>query len=593
MKIKTPIAIIVSLILAMAVGLSGCITASPPAGVPIEDEAPALQTSLTPPELMSPQNGATGIELTPALLWKEVPNAEGYEVLVSRNYDFSDIVHSVSCRLTAYRVIDDLIPLTQYYWMVAAKLNPADPDTTIAWSPVWAFTTGTAGGQEAATQPTPTSPPPTSTAPASLPISAEVNLAPYSEMANLDYPENSSITKGCVHMSSTASLAEEQTITLTVESDFPINWYDPASKNPKPETCIIFARVETVGITSLGAEQVSFFNEGNAAQIVIKVKESYIHRLMAFNHDPHSSHYLNYTITDGVASPPSGWTLSSAASITRQSPSCYITPDDPKVKAALNDILSGEWRWAYNDFNALREWVSLHVSYKSDQNVHGVRDYWQLPSETLQLGSGDCEDFAILLCSLLRANGVPAEQVYVAVGVSEDNTYHAYLVEKWYKGIWRVIEPEWGTLSGLFLMDWLTSTSFEERYCFNDQDYFTGAPSLQAGVYEFEVDYSLYPLTPGASVTFQRHLNAGGKVTGSVEWLADRAWAKENYQIVWDWSLYIYAPDGSTAFTWNGTDLEHTFSFTSTTSGQYKIEILKRDYLARCARLTIDPSEWQ
>ena len=271
----------------------------------------------------------------------------------------------------------------------------------------------------------------------------------------------------------------------------------------------------------------------------------------------------------------------------------YITPDGLEVKAAVNDILSGEWRWAYNDFNALREWVSMHVSYQFDQDVHGVSEYWQLPAETLELGTGDCEDFAILLCTLLRAYGVPADQAYVAVGVSKDKTYHAYLVEKWYKGIWRVIEPEAGALTGLFIMDWLTSTSFEERYCFNDEDYFKGAPSLPAGVYEFEVDYSLYPLTRGASVEFERHLNAGEKVIGSVEWLADRAWAKESYRIVWDWSLYIYAPDGSTAFSWSGTDLQHAFSFTPMTAGTYKIEILKRDYLARCARLTIDPLDWQ
>jgi hypothetical protein len=81
--------------------------------------------------------------------------------------------------------------------------------------------------------------------------------------------------------------------------------------------------------------------------------------------------------------------------------------------------------------------------------------------------------------------------------------------------------------------------------------------------------------------------------SGSVEWLADRAWAKENHQIVYDWSLYIYAPDGSTIFSWSGTDLEHNFSFTPTMSGTYKVEILKGDYRARGVRLTIDPPDWQ
>ena len=95
---------------------------------------------LTAPQLLSPHNQATGIELTPTLLWKEVPNAKGYELIIAHNYDFSDIYWDVSTRLTGYQLIEGLEPSSRYYWMVAAKLNPADPDTPIAWSPVWIFT---------------------------------------------------------------------------------------------------------------------------------------------------------------------------------------------------------------------------------------------------------------------------------------------------------------------------------------------------------------------------------------------------------------------------------------------------------------------
>jgi len=41
----------------------------------------------------------------------------------------------------------------------------------------------------------------------------------------------------------------------------------------------------------------------------------------------------------------------------------YITPEDQQIERAAEDILSGYWRWAYNDFNSLREWVSTHVNY--------------------------------------------------------------------------------------------------------------------------------------------------------------------------------------------------------------------------------------
>ncbi len=133
---------ILSIILAMAVGLGGCTTINPPAS-PTTKSAPA-ETAVTAPELMSPHNRATNIELTPTLLWAEVPNAKGYELWLARDYELSDIIHSVSLGGTAYQVRDGLSPSTQYYWIVAAKLNPADPDTTIAWSPVWTFTTAPA-----------------------------------------------------------------------------------------------------------------------------------------------------------------------------------------------------------------------------------------------------------------------------------------------------------------------------------------------------------------------------------------------------------------------------------------------------------------
>lgn len=263
----------------------------------------------------------------------------------------------------------------------------------------------------------------------------------------------------------------------------------------------------------------------------------------------------------------------------------YVTPDDPAVKALVDDILHKELK-VFSDFEELRDWASWYIAYKSDQEIHGKSEYWQFPEETLELRTGDCEDFAILLCSMLRAYGVPSDQVYVACGFGEDKTRgHAYLVEKWYRGIWRVIEPQAGVWSGLFMMDWATSVSYEELFCFNDQEYFEGPPTLPPGVYEFEVDNSLYPLTRGASVEFERHLDAGEKVTGSFEWL-------ESYAMVAGWGFTIYAPDDSIAFTDNGANLKHSFSFTPITPGTYTVELLKRDALARCARLTIDPPDW-
>lgn len=122
-----------TLLITVLLVLGGCTS------VPASTEV--LEASLTATRLLTPHNGATDIQLSPTLLWQPVTNAGGYELWISLNYDFSDIVHSVSCRLTAYQPSEDLNPSTQYYWMVAAKMEPADPDSPVAYSEVWTFTT--------------------------------------------------------------------------------------------------------------------------------------------------------------------------------------------------------------------------------------------------------------------------------------------------------------------------------------------------------------------------------------------------------------------------------------------------------------------
>jgi hypothetical protein len=59
------------------------------------------------------------------------------------------------------------------------------------------------------------------------------------------------------------------------------------------------------------------------------------------------------------------------------------------------------------------------------------------------LQSRDYEDCSILLCTLLRAYGVDAEQVYVVIRVDGNESAHAFLIENWYlDGEWRALEPQ-------------------------------------------------------------------------------------------------------------------------------------------------------
>jgi transglutaminase-like putative cysteine protease len=121
----------------------------------------------------------------------------------------------------------------------------------------------------------------------------------------------------------------------------------------------------------------------------------------------------------------------------------YITPECPWVQGTLQGILGGSpYEPSQAGFDDIRDWVATNIDYMSDEEEWGVEEYWQTPEETLRLGTGDCEDFAVLLCSLLRVYGIDAEQVYVALSV-DDEDGHAFLIEDWYLGgEWRRIESQ-------------------------------------------------------------------------------------------------------------------------------------------------------
>jgi hypothetical protein len=74
----------------------------------------------------------------------------------------------------------------------------------------------------------------------------------------------------------------------------------------------------------------------------------------------------------------------------------FVTPSDPKVMAAANN----------------KSWMEM-LDYVSSEISYGDNTDWQMPNETLTLGSGQCRDFATLYVSMLRAQDYNA---YVALG---------------------------------------------------------------------------------------------------------------------------------------------------------------------------------
>jgi hypothetical protein len=145
----------------------------------------------------------------------------------------------------------------------------------------------------------------------------------------------------------------------------------------------------------------------------------------------------------------------------------FITPKEANVVSLENKILKDKLFITPN-WIALRDWVGNNIQYKYDSAVHGTSEYWQFAKETLSLRSGDCEDHAILLCSLLRVSGFSSNDVFVVVG-NKGNSYHAWVKLNLATG-WYNLEPQengWNTLIG----DFLDLSGYHAIYQFNDYQF--------------------------------------------------------------------------------------------------------------------------
>ena len=96
----------------------------------------------------------------------------------------------------------------------------------------------------------------------------------------------------------------------------------------------------------------------------------------------------------------------------------FITANDPSVQQITTQITGGwsntsDWNEYWTDTKALYDWVVANITYNYDGfypilplslpgNVTFITEMWQFPNETLNVKRGDCEDMAILLCSMIR-----------------------------------------------------------------------------------------------------------------------------------------------------------------------------------------------
>ncbi|MBO6719224.1 MAG: transglutaminase-like cysteine peptidase [Rhizobiaceae bacterium] len=77
---------------------------------------------------------------------------------------------------------------------------------------------------------------------------------------------------------------------------------------------------------------------------------------------------------------------------------------------------------------AVNSGVNNAVRYQPDRAIYGQVDFWASPSTTLDRGTGDCEDYAILKMAVLAGAGVPRSSMSIVVLRDQRrNVYHSVL----------------------------------------------------------------------------------------------------------------------------------------------------------------------
>jgi len=100
-------------------------------------------------------------------------------------------------------------------------------------------------------------------------------------------------------------------------------------------------------------------------------------------------------------------------------------------------------------------WVIKNFKYVPDKQVFGLQEYWAFSFESLVRKQGDCDDGAILLYDVLRANGIPAWKLRITAGDAV-NPFTKQIVGHAYLTYYSEVEDKWVAL------DWCYFPNTEE-----------------------------------------------------------------------------------------------------------------------------------
>jgi transglutaminase-like putative cysteine protease len=175
--------------------------------------------------------------------------------------------------------------------------------------------------------------------------------------------------------------------------------------------------------------------------------------------------------------------IASYEEISERDPRALITVDDPVVRAKVEEITRA-CRTTEEKQQAIFEYVRKEIEYVTEGNpkkwsyprsfLQFKTEFWQLPRETIEWGTGDCEDQSILLCTMMRIAGVPASDVRVVLGIVHfdgDRGGHAWTEFK-VGGEWYALESTISTTNYIRRSEYYEWFSPDLYGWFNDEEYY-------------------------------------------------------------------------------------------------------------------------
>lgn len=116
----------------------------------------------------------------------------------------------------------------------------------------------------------------------------------------------------------------------------------------------------------------------------------------------------------------------------------FISPYDPEVNSLVIQVTGGwsdtsDWNEFWSDMREMYNWITNNVRYTRDPlfplmppiigSLQWRADYWRSPNETIKDKTGDCEDQAVLLTSMILNYGEEKYRVW-AIGWTSSISGH-------------------------------------------------------------------------------------------------------------------------------------------------------------------------